>query len=136
LEELVGEGSPTIVTEVFSLAQLVETNERYVRASARSGVRPPFFVSPITGIFGDHLRTVAEQSGLKTDPGDVELAGIGLSHACQQVVDQRGYPATLLCGGARTPFDLIGLIGLPVHVTVNWSTIAEILGRVAAAPEP
>jgi len=126
-EALVEEGSPTIVTEVFSLAQLVEANERYLRTTARTGVRPPFFISPITGIFGDHLKAAAAREGLTSEKADVELAGVALSRACLRIVEERNYPSRLLCGGARTAFDLLGLAGAPVHATINWSTFAEIL---------
>lgn len=129
LEALVVAGSATIVTEVFSLAQLVETCERYLRASDRTGVRPPFFISPITGIFGDHLKAVAARNGLTVDPSDIELAGVVLARACLRLAEERQYPVTLLCGGARTPFDLLGLVGTPVHATINWSTFAEVLER-------
>jgi transaldolase len=132
-ESLVAEGSPTIVTEVFSLAQLVETSERYLRTTKRTGLRPPFFMSPITGIFGDHLKAVAATDGLSAEPADMDLAGVALSRACQRLVEERGYPVTLLCGGARTTFDLTGLAGEPVHITVNWSTIADILAKGDAA---
>jgi len=127
LEALVVDGSPTIVTEVFSLAQLIETCERYLRASERRGSRPPFFISPITGIFGDHLKAVAAREGKEADKADLELAGVALARACHRLVEDREYPVTLLCGGARTPFDLLGLVGAPVHATINWSTFAEVL---------
>lgn len=126
-EVLVAEGSPTIVTEVFSLAQLVESCERYLAVTARSGARPPFFISPITGIFGDHLKAVAARDGIAERPEDVELAGVALSRACDALVRERAYPVTLLCGGARIPFDLTGLVGADVHVTINWRTFAEVL---------
>jgi len=126
-ETLVEEGSPTIVTEVFSLSQLVETCERYLRASRRGGTRPPFFLSPITGIFGDYLKAVATRDSMDADSSDLELVGVALARACQNLVEHRGYPVTLLCGGARTPFDLTGLVGAPVHVTINWSTFDEVL---------
>ena len=70
------------MTEVFSLAQFVETSERYLRVTERTGVRPPFFMSPITGIFGDHLKAVAERDGLSVDAADMELAGVALSREC------------------------------------------------------
>jgi hypothetical protein len=131
-EVLVAEGRPTIVTEVFSLAQLVETCERYLAVSSRVGHRPPFFLSPITGIFGDHLRAITPP-GHASDLGkDMDLAGVALSRACLRMVEERDYPVTLLCGGARNPFDLTGLVGGPVHATINWSTFAEVL----ASPEP
>jgi len=135
-EAIVAEGWPTIVTEVFSLDQLVETNERYLRVTARSGVRPPFFISPITGIFGDHLRAVAGERRPEADQEWIQLAGVALSRACHKLVDERGYPATLLCGGARGPVDVIGLVGLPVHLTVNWTTVSEILDQAPVLPKP
>ena len=129
-EALVADGSPTIVTEVFSLAQLVEASERYLAVTARIGIRPPFFISPITGIFGDHLKAVAARDGIALDPHDAELVGVALSRACQRIVEDRGYPVTLLCGGARIPLDLIGLVGGRFHVTINWSTFADVLAAV------
>ena len=45
-----------IVTEVFSVAQVIETCDRWLAVTERTGVRPPFMMSPITGIFGDHLK--------------------------------------------------------------------------------
>ncbi|MGA8014950.1 MAG: transaldolase family protein [Candidatus Dormiibacterota bacterium] len=126
-EVIVTDGSPTIVTEVFSLGQLVETCERYLSVTARMGHRPPFFVSPITGIFGDYLKAVTGGSEREVSRADIELMGVALSRACCQLVAEREYPVTLLCGGARIPFDLLGLVGAPVHATINWSTFAEVL---------
>lgn len=130
-EDLVAEGFPTIVTEVFSLAQFIETCERYLGATDRTGHRPPFFVSPITGIFGDHLKAVAVRDGLDIAKGDMELAGVAFSRACYATARDRGYPVTLLCGGARIPFDLTGLVGGALHATINWSTFADVLGNPA-----
>jgi len=126
-EILVAEDFPTIVTEVFSLAQFIETCERYLRVTDRTGSRPPFFVSPITGIFGDHLKALAATQGLDVAKADMELAGVALSRACYAVAQERGYPVTLLCGGARIPFDLTGLVGGALHATINWSTFADVM---------
>jgi transaldolase len=128
-ETLVAEGSPTIVTEVFSLAQLIEASERYLAVTARTGGRPPFFISPITGIFGDHLKAVAKRDGIAIDPATLELIGVILMRACCRTCQERGYPVTLLAGGARIPFDLTGLVGAAVHATINWSTFADILAQ-------
>ena len=132
LEAMVAEGWPTIVTEVFSLAQFIETCERYLRVSDRTGSRPPFFISPITGIFGDHLKALAASKGLEVRKEDMELAGVALSRACYAIAQERGYPVTLLCGGSRIPFDLTGLVGGALHATINWSTFAEVM----ASPSP
>lgn len=131
-EILVADGYPTIVTEVFSLSQLVETSERYVRVTARTGTRPPFFMSPITGIFGDHLKALAARDGLSISTDDMELAGVAFTRECYRIVRERDYPVTLLAGGARIPLDLTGLVGGALHATINWSTFAELM----ADPSP
>ena len=133
LERLVAEGSPTIVTEVFSLAQLVEANERYLAVTAKTGHTPPFFLSPITGIFGDHLKGLAARDGIVSDPRDTAYVGVILARACYELCEARSYPVTLLAGGARIPFDLTGLAGARVHATINWSTFADIL---SSEPDP
>jgi transaldolase len=125
-EVLVAEGCPTIVTEVFSVSQLIDTCERYLKVTA-AGSRPPFFMSPITGIFGDHIKALAKQSGRALRVADADLVGVALSRECYRIVEERSYPVTLLCGGARTSFDLTGLVGAPVHCTINGTTFAEVL---------
>jgi len=120
-------GSQTIVTEVFSVAQVIETCERYLRVTTETGVRPPFFMSPITGILGDHLRQVAASDGLDVPGEAMEMAGVIVSRACFDVVRERDYPVTLLYGGARIELDFSGLIGGGMAATINWSTAAELI---------
>ena len=126
-DALVGDGEPTCVTEVFSLAQVVETCERYLRVAAATGRRPPFVMAPITGVFGDHLRKVAARDGITADPALIEWAGIAFARAAARLVAERNYPVTLLFGGARTTLDLTGLVGSRHQATINWSTFAEVL---------
>ena len=126
-ERVVERGWPVIVTEVFSLDQLVSTCEVYLRVTERTGVRPPFFMSPITGILGDHLAKLVARDSLAVPAEVTRLAGIGLARRCAALVAERSYPVTLLFGGARIPEDLTGLVGGPHCATINWSTFAEIL---------
>ena len=127
MERVVERGWPVIVTEVFSLDQVVATCELYLRITARTGVHTPFFMSPITGILGDHLKKLAKTQGLDVHARAMEFAGIGLGRRCAALVAERAYPVTLLFGGARIPEDLTGLVGDRHHATINWSTFAEIL---------
>jgi len=120
-------GSQTIVTEVFSTAQVIETCERYLRVTAETGERPPFFMSPITGILGDHFKKLAARDGLDVPAAAMELAGVIVSRACYEVVAERGYPVTLLYGGARIELDFSGLVGGGMAATINWSTAAELI---------
>jgi transaldolase len=126
-ERLVTEGSPTIITEVFSLAQLVEACEVYLRATAKTGVRPPFFMSPITGIFADHLKKVARRDGIDCPDEVMDQVGVVLARACNRVVEERQYPVTLLFGGARLPIDFTDLVGARTASTINYSTVEQIL---------
>lgn len=130
-EAVVEAGYPVIVTEVFSLAQLVAMCDRYEAVTARTGIRPPFFLSPITGIFGDHLKSVASKTGVPARADELELVGVALGRASYRLVQERGYPVRLLCGGARTPIDLTGFVGAEVHCTINWSTFAQVIADPA-----
>jgi transaldolase len=127
MERVVEHGWPIIVTEVFSLDQVEAACEIYLRVTGRTGVRSPFFMSPITGILGDHLKKLAKAQGIDVSVRAMELAGMALSRRCAALVTEREYPVTLLFGGARIPEDLTGLVGGPHHATINWSTFAEIL---------
>ena len=127
LETLVAEGSQVIVTEVFSVAQVIETCERWLAVTERTGVRPPFFMSPITGILGDHLKKLAIHDELDVPIEALEMAGVIVSRACYEVVREREYPVTLLYGGARIELDFSGLIGGNMAATINWSTAAELI---------
>ena len=132
LEVLVAEDQAVLMTEVFSLAQVAETCARYQRAAEASGNRPVFIMAPITGIFGDHLRSVAVRDGLDIAPEKVVWAGVIWARAAKRLVDDRHYPVQLLYGGARTTEDLTELVGGPHAATINWSTFADVL---AADPE-
>jgi len=127
MEKVIEHGWPIVVTEVFSLDQVVAACELYLAVTARTGTSSPFFMAPITGIFGDHLRKVARARGLDVPARAMDLAGIALGRRCAALVAERAYPVTLLFGGARIPEDLTGLVGDPHHATINWSTFAEIL---------
>ncbi len=126
-EENVRAGRQSIVTEVFSVAQVIETCERYLRVTAETGTRPPFFMSPITGILGDHLKKLAARDGLDVPDAAMEQAGVIVSRACYKAVREREYPVTLLYGGARIELDFSGLVGGGMAATINWSTAAELI---------
>ncbi len=127
MERAIAQGWPIVLTEVFSLDQVEAACELYLRVTDRTGVRSPFFMSPITGILGDHLKKIATRDGLTVPARAMELAGIGLARRCAALVAERGYPVTFVFGGARIPEDLTGLVGDRHHATINWSTFAEIL---------
>jgi transaldolase len=125
--QLVADGQPTLMTEVFSLAQVIQVADRYMDITSHTGRRPPFIMAPITGIFGDHLRAVAAREGVQVDKVATEWAGVAFARAAAALVADRAYPVTLLFGGARVSQDLTGLVGGGHLATINWSTFEEIL---------
>lgn len=127
MEALVRAGHPVIVTEVFSLDQIVEANQRYLAATCAAGTRPPIFGSPITGIYGDHLKRTQGLEGDLRLSGLAELAGVTLAAAIHELSRDRGYPVRLLAGGARIPLDILGLVGRDMDATINWSTFEELM---------
>ncbi len=127
METLVAEGEPVLMTEVFSLAQVAETCERYQAATRAAGTQPVFIMAPITGIFGDHLRSVAARDGVEISADDITWAGVIWSRAAKRLVDERAYPVQLLYGGARSIADLVALVGGGHASTINWSTFVEVL---------
>jgi transaldolase len=126
-EQVVAAGYPTIVTEVFCLDQVEAACERYLRVTEGMADPPPFHMSPITGIFSDHLRTLVAAGGPAVDPVAIEWTGVAFARACRALVEERSYPVTLLFGGARTMRDFTGLVGEATAATINYSTVAEIL---------
>lgn len=135
LAVLVKEDQPVLMTEVFSLAQVAETCERYLRAARSSGNRPTFIMAPITGIMGDHLRKVAARDAIDIAADKVVWAGITWARAAKRLVDEQNYPVQLLYGGARTTEDLTELVGGPHAATINWSTFDEVLAADPAHRE-
>ena len=133
LEVLVAEGSAVIVTEVFSLSQVIETCERWLGVTQRTGIRPPFIIAPITGILGDHLKKVAKRDAIDVANDAMDMAGVLLSRACYRLVGEREYPVMLLYGGARIELDFSGLIGGSMSATINWSTAEQLLAADLAA---
>ena len=125
---LLAEGMPVIATEIFALAQMVESCELYRRVCAKSGVEPAFFVTHITGIFDEYLkRELVDTLRIKVAPGMLAQAGLALARKQYRLFKERGYGGYLLGGGARGPQHFTGLVGGEWHITINWSTAEEIL---------
>jgi transaldolase len=126
IDALVAADIPVIVTEVFSLSQLAHACTVYRFASERSGRQPPFFASPITGIFSDRLKVVAAEQRIDVPTSIIDWAGVAFARRCSQVVADEGWPVRLLSGGARTRRDFADLVGRPDSITINYTTVADL----------
>ena len=143
IEACVAENIPICATEIFALAQALEICERYQRAAKRTGNHPPFYVTHISGIFDEYLEKVAKREGISIATETLRQAGCAVARQEYQLLRQRGYPGTLLGGGARGTHHFTELVGGQVDVTINWSTAREIIDadtaivpRMHATPDP
>jgi transaldolase len=127
LEACVEEDVPICATEVFSVAQAITMCERYAQAARRTGKRPPFYVTHISGIFDEYLEKVARREGIQIAPEVLAQAGCAVARKEYRLLKERGYATTLLGGGARGVHHFTEMVGGDVHVTINWSTAQEII---------
>jgi transaldolase len=141
---LVERNVPICATEVFSVSQMVEICEVYEEASTKSGQQPAFFVTHITGIFDQYWQGVVQAEHIDIDPQVLEWAGCTIARKQYRMMKNRGYPGTLLGGGARALRHFTEMVGGDLAVTLNWSTMEELIkldqpveSRIdAEAPDP
>ncbi len=127
IEACVEEDIPICATEIFAVAQAVDICERYEAAARRTGNRPPFFVTHISGIFDEYLGKVARRQGIDIRPEVLDQAGCAIARKQYRLLRERGYPGLLLGGGARGIHHFTEMVGGAAHVTINWSTAEEIM---------
>jgi transaldolase len=127
MESCVEENIPICATEVFSLSQAIHMCELYELSAQRTGNRPPFFVTHISGIFDEYLGKTAKREGIDIAPEVLAQAGCAIARKEYRLLKSRGYQTTLLGGGARGTHHFTEMVGGDVHVTINWSTAQEII---------
>lgn len=127
LEVCVAEDIPICATEVFSIAQAIHMCELYERVAEKTGNRPAYFVTHISGIFDEYLGKTAEREGIEISPDVLAQAGCIVARKEYRLLRERGYHTTMLGGGARGMHHFTEMVGGDVHVTINWSTAQEIM---------
>ena len=143
LQACVEENIPICATEVFSISQALHMCELYEQAVRRTGNRPPFYVTHISGIMDEYLGKVVRREGIDISPEVLDQAGCAIARQEYRLLKERGYDTTLLGGGARGAHHFTEMVGGDVHVTINWSTAQEIIdagtpivSRIDADPAP
>lgn len=131
IEYCVEENIPICATEVFAISQARDMCERYERAAERSGNRPPFYLTHISGIFDEYIQKIAKRDHIDIDPAILPQAGLIIAKKEYRMLRERGFDAIMLGGGARGTEHFTGLVGGPVHITINWSTAADIIASGA-----
>jgi len=127
IEHLVGESVPICATEVFALSQAIRVCELYERAAAKTGNRPPMFVTHITGIYDQYLKAQVQTEGIDIAPEVLAQAGCIVARKEYRVLKERGYQVTMLGGGARGTHHFTEMVGGDMHITINWSTAETLI---------
>jgi transaldolase len=128
IEAAVEANVPICATEVFALSQAIAICESYEKAAKRTGKRPPFYVTHISGIFDEYLEKVAKREGIKVSPEALKQAGCAIARKQYRLLKKRGYQTKLLGGGARGIHHFTELVGGEIEITINWSTAEELIG--------
>lgn len=127
IEACVEENIPICATEVFCVHQAVTICDLYKAAAERTGNKPPFYVTHITGIYDEYIGKVAKRDGIDIDPAVLAQAGCAIARKQYKMLKDRGYEATMLGGGARGNQHFTEMVGGDVHVTINWSMAEELI---------
>ncbi|MEW5815864.1 MAG: transaldolase family protein, partial [Spirochaetota bacterium] len=127
MAELIERNIPICATECFSISQTIAICDLYERISKKKDKSPPFFITHITGIFDEEIKAYVEREKVNISPKIAHEAGSIVARKAYRVLKERGYRAALLCGGARGTHHFTELVGGDLHVTLNWSTIEELI---------
>jgi transaldolase len=125
LERLIPENVPILATEVMGPAQAIAVCELYLKVTESCGRRPPFYLTHITGIFDDYLQKVVRERGIEIEPDILWQAGLIVARKLYEIHTSRGYPGTILGGGARGLHHFTELVGSNMHITINWEGTAD-----------
>lgn len=127
MEVLIAKDVPICATEVFSISQAVYVCELYRRVSRKSGKKPRFFVTHITGIYDEYLKDYVQRNGIGISMDMVAEAGCAVARKEYNLFKERGYETTMLGGGARGTQHFTEFVGGDVHITINWDTAQSLI---------
>lgn len=127
MERLVEKDVPICATEIFSISQMVEMCEVFQRVANKSGNHPPFYVTHITGIFDQYWQDVVKNEPIDISRDALAQAGCIIARKEYRILKERGYPGIFLGGGARGLHHFTEMVGGDLAVTLNWSTMEELI---------
>jgi transaldolase len=125
MEELVEEDVPLNATEIFGVSQMIALCETYERVSQRTGKRPTLFISHIAGIYDDYLKNYVKTENIEISPDVLWQAGLAIARRVYQIMEERGYDAIFVGGGARGLHHFTEMVGGKVCITINWEGTAD-----------
>ena len=133
METLLEENTAINATEIFGVSQMIALCETYEKVTRRTGKRPMLFMSHIAGIYDDYLRNYVQKEQIDISPDVLWQAGLAVARRVYLVMEERGYSAVFIAGGARGLHHFTEMVGGKVCVTINWEGCAD---KLLAADPP
>lgn len=127
IEHMVKHNIAICATEVFALGQAFAVCDVYEKSAQKYGNRPPMYVTHITGIMDQYFADVVQKEKISISPAAMSLAGTAVGLKQYRLFKERGIPCAMLGGGVRNMSHFTNFIGGDMHITINWSTAAELI---------
>lgn len=125
LETLFAEGVPINATEIMSISQAIELFDLHDKTAKRTGRSPKLYMSHIAGIYDDYMKLYVEREKVDISPDVLWQAGLAVARKLYLIMQERGYNATFIAGGARGLHHFTEMVGGDVVVTINWVGTAD-----------
>ena len=125
MEALIEENTPINATEIFGVSQMIALCELHEKVARRVNKRPVLYVSHIAGIYDDYFTSYAEKEKVDISPDVLWQAGLAVARRVYQVMEERGYSAIFVGGGARGLHHFTEMVGGKVCLTINWEGTAD-----------
>ncbi len=125
METLLEENVPLNATEIFGVSQMITLCETYEAVARRTGNRPMLFMSHIAGIYDDYFKSYVDKEKVQISPDVLWQAGLAVARRVYQVMEERGYTAVFVGGGARGLHHFTEMVGGKVCLTINWEGTAD-----------
>jgi transaldolase len=125
MEPLIEEDTPINATEIFGVSQMIALCEMYEKVARRANKRPVLYMSHIAGIYDDYFKSYVEKEKVDISPDVLWQAGLAVARRVYQVMEERGYTAIFVGGGARGLHHFTEMVGGKVCLTINWEGTAD-----------
>ncbi len=125
MEVLVEEKIPINATEVMGVRQAIDICEVYERVARKTGKYPKMYMSHIVGIYDDYLKMIVEREKIDISPDVLFQAGLAVARKVYSIMQERGYHAVFVGGGARGLHHFTEMVGGDVCITINWEGTAD-----------
>ncbi len=127
METLIPEGYPINATEIMSVSQGIALCEMYEKIAAKSGKRPPLWLSFIAGIYDEYLENYVRDNKVDIEGDIVRQAGLAATRKMYRIIHDRSWSAVIIGGGARHVRHFTEMVGGDQVVTINWVGTADVL---------